>query len=313
MRPSPPARSAGGAEIPHQRAWPRPGLRYMVGSALAFSGMAACAKALGERLPSQEIVFVRALISLLLSLFLLRRARVPIWGERHGLLLLRGALGFTGLSCFFYAVTQLPLAVATVIQYLHPIFTALLAGLLLREVVGRGTVQGIAAAFLGVLLVAKPGALGAVLSGGGGLGVGGGDLPTTAVVVAVCGAAASAGAYVAVRKLAATEHPHVIVLYFPLVAVPAALPALAWGGAMWPRGVEWLLLLAVGVLAQIGQVALTRGLRTETAGRATALSYLQVAFAAGWGVLCFAEVPDRWTVAGGLLVLAGCWRAALRR
>jgi drug/metabolite transporter (DMT)-like permease len=78
---------------------------------------------------------------------------------------------------------------------------------------------------------------------------------------------------------------------------------------------EIVFVLGVGVLAQLGQVWLTRGLASESAGRATALSYLQIAFAVLWGWLFFAELPGPWTGAGATLIAAGTWigaRAAAR-
>jgi drug/metabolite transporter (DMT)-like permease len=266
----------------------------MIGSAFAFSVMSLLVKGAGERLPSQEIVLARALVSLVISWALLRRAGVEPWGRRRALLLLRGVLGFAALSCVFYALTRLPLAAATVIQYLHPVFTAVLAAALLGERVGRRLPLSIALGLLGVVLVTRPAVLfGAVAT----------PLDPFAVVVAVAGALLTACAYVVVRKLASAEHPLVIVLYFPLVTVPASLPALA-GGAIWPRGWEWALLLGVGVFTQIGQVALTRGMQLEPAGRATALSYSQVLFAALWGVLFFGEIPGPSTATGAALILA---------
>ncbi len=271
----------------------RPGVRFMVLSGLAFAAMGALVKLVGTRLPTQEVVLARALISLVLSLAWLARRRIPPWGHHRGLLLLRGLFGFCGLSCVFYAVTHLPLAEATVIQYLHPVFTALLAGLVLRERVERGLALAIALSVAGVALVARPGPLAAAP---------GLALDPTAVGVAVAGAFFSACAYVTVRRLASVEDPLVIVFYFPLVTVPATLPTL-WGRAVWPEGAEWALLLGVGVLAQVGQVALTRGLQHETAARATALSYLQVLFAALFGAALFGQVPDAFGAAGATLIL----------
>jgi len=109
---------------------------------------------------------------------------------------------------------------------------------------------------------------------------------------------------VVVRRLAAQENALVIVFYFPLVALPASLPAVA-PVAMWPEGWEWALLVGVGVATQAGQVALTKGLRLERAGRATSYSYLQIVFAALWGVLLFQEVPTLSTLIGSGLILAG--------
>lgn len=269
-------------------------------SALAFSLMSALVKLAGERLPSQEIVLCRALISLVLSLALLLHARIPIWGRERGLLWLRGLLGFSALSCVFYAVSHLPLALATVLQYLNPIFTAVLAAVFLRESVGGRLLAGIALALGGTVLVTRSGWLGA----------GAGEpLPAFAVGVALAGALLSSGAYVVVRRLAAREHPLVIVFYFPLVTVPATLPTVLpdW---VWPRGLEWLWLAGVGVLAQVGQIALTHGMRHEPAGRATALSYLQVAFAALWGLLLFGEVPGAGVWAGAALILLGAFQVS---
>jgi drug/metabolite transporter (DMT)-like permease len=62
-------------------------------------------------------------------------------------------------------------------------------------------------------------------------------------------------------------------------------------------------LVGVGVTTQIAQVYMTRGLQMERAGRATAVGYLQVVFAAAWGALFFAEFPDRWSLLGGSLIL----------
>jgi drug/metabolite transporter (DMT)-like permease len=72
-------------------------------------------------------------------------------------------------------------------------------------------------------------------------------------------------------------------------------------------------LLAVGVTAQAGQVYLTRGLQLEPAGRATAVGYLQIVFAAIWGAAFFSEYPDAWAVTGALLILVSTLTLARSR
>lgn len=281
--------------------WLRPGVRFMVLSALAFSVMNALVKGVGTRIPSQEIVFARALVSVVLTVVMLAQLRVPMLGENKALLLLRGIFGFCGLSCVFFAVTRLPLAEATVLTYLHPVFTAILAAIFLKERVGRGVAVGVGFSLIGMLFVAKPAILFGTAS----------SLDGVAMLAAVAGAFFAGCAYVCVRKLGATEHPLVIVLYFPMVAVltaPATVPLMA-EQAVWPTGVEWLWLFGVGVFAQIGQVALTRGMQHEPAGRATALSYLQVIFAAIWGIAFFGELPDAATALGAGLILVGAFTA----
>jgi drug/metabolite transporter (DMT)-like permease len=266
----------------------------MILGAFFFSLMSLGVKAVGQRIPSQEVVLVRGVLNVAFSYALLRRARVPPWGNRPGVLILRGLLGFAALSSLYYALVHLPLADATVLQYTNPVWTALFAVWVLGERMRRREAALVLTSLLGVVLVARP----SVLFGGEASG-----LDMVAVAVALLGAMFSAAAYVTVRKLGRTEHPLVIVFYFTLVTVPASLPGMM-AGAVWPTPAEWLVLLGVGVAAQGGQVYMTRGLQLEPAARATAVGYLQVVFAALWGVLFFGEFPDGWTAAGALVILA---------
>lgn len=273
----------------------------MVGSALAFSAMTVGVKLAGARLPSQEIVLARAIVSLVLSYALLRRAGVATLGTERGWLVLRGVCGFLGLSCVFYSVTHLPLAEATVIQYLHPTFTALIAAAALREHVTARTAVASAVSLLGVAFVARPSWLPWPISQASPDAA---ALDGFAVAAAIGGAFFSGAAYVIVRRLAGREHPLVIVLYFPLITVPATIPFVV-SDFVWPIGVEWLWLLAIGVLTQIGQVWLTHGLSRLPAARGTAMSYVQVVFAIVWGALFFDEIPGPLSVVGAFLVIGG--------
>jgi drug/metabolite transporter (DMT)-like permease len=112
----------------------------------------------------------------------------------------------------------------------------------------------------------------------------------------------SSAAYVTVRKLSRTEHPLVIVFYFPLVATPLSLPWMISSFVM-PQPIDWLLLIALGCATQIGQVFMTRALAIERAGRVTAIGYLQVALAMIWQLVIFAEPPGFWTIAGASLII----------
>jgi drug/metabolite transporter (DMT)-like permease len=279
----------------------------MLGSALAFSLMTVLVKLAGQRLPVLEIVLARALISLVLSFALIRRAGLAPLGTARRLLLLRGAFGCAGLCCVFYAVTHLPLAEATVIQYLHPTFTALLALAFLREHISPRVVLAGGFSFAGVVLIAEP----AFLLGGDGW-IGRSDMDPVAIAAAVGGAFLSGAAYIVVRRLSRIEDPLVIVLYFPLVTVPIVLP-LVWADLVWPAGQEWLWLLGIGLTAQAGQIFLTHGLRHLPAARGTALSYSQVLFASCWGVFFFDEVPGLWTAVGALLIALGSFAVASQR
>ena len=265
----------------------------MVASALSFSLMGVCVKQVGGRIPAAEVVFARAIVSVALSWWLLHRAGIPAWGKRRWLLIWRGAIGTAALVCVYAALAALPLAAATVLQYLYPPFTALLAWLMLGEPIGKRVLAAMALGWLGVLLVAQP----------AGLLQGGATLALVPVLIAVAGALFTAFAYVSVRSLGTSEHPLVIVFYFPLVALPLSLPLVALNPVL-PTPAELLWLVGVGVFTQLGQVYLTRSLTALPAARATAISYVQVLFAGGWGWLLFGESIDSWTIAGAGLVLA---------
>lgn len=261
----------------------------MVASALSFSLMGVCVKQVGGRIPAAEVVLARAIVSVALSWWLLRRAGVPPWGQRRGLLVWRGVIGTAALLCVYAALAALPLASATVLQYLYPPFTALLAWLMLGERIGKRVLAAMALGWAGVLLVAQPGSSLA--------------LAWQPVLIAVAGALFTALAYVSVRSLGQSEHPLVIVFYFPLVALPLSLPLVALHPVLpTPGEVAWL--IGVGVFTQLGQVYLTRSLTALPAARATAISYVQVVFAGGWGWLLFRETIDGATIAGAALVLA---------
>jgi drug/metabolite transporter (DMT)-like permease len=265
------------------------GVLYMATSALGFSGMSLLVKVASARLPTGEIVFARALVTLGLSYAMVRRAGLSPFGKRPVPLLLRGLLGFGGLTGFYLAIARLPLADATVLQNASPLLTAVLAWRLLGERVGGATALAIGLGLAGVVLIVHP-------SGGG--------LDPVGVAVSLGAVTCSSFAYVTVRKLARTEHPLVIVFYFPLVAAPLALPWAAHVFVM-PAPIDWLLLLALGAATQIGQVYLTKGLTTLRAGRASALGYLQTAFAMLWQLLVFGQAPTPWTLMGAGLIFTG--------
>jgi len=265
------------------------GVLYMTASAFGFSVMGVLVKLASARMPLGEIVFARAVITLGISLALVRRAGLSPWAGPRMPLVLRGLLGFGGLAGYYIALDRLPLADATVLQNSTPLLTGVLAWWLLDESIGWSTAIAIACGIAGVALIVRPS---------------GDAIDPTGVIAALGGVACSSVAYVTVRRLSRTVHPLVIVLYFPLVATPLALP---WMLASFvvPGPVDLLLLVALGAATQVGQVFLTMGLSIESAGRATSINYLQVPFAMLWQLAVFGELPTGWTVAGASLILGG--------
>jgi drug/metabolite transporter (DMT)-like permease len=267
----------------------------MVAAAFFFSLMSLLVKLVGGRLHSTEIVFARSLLAVVFTYALLKRARVRVWGRRRSKLILRGIFGFLALSCFFFALTRLPLADVTVLHFTNPVFTALLAAVVLKEGLGRRELAGLLISLSGVILVAQPAWL---------FGEGAHNLDLFAVGAALCGAFLSSVAYILVRDLRRTEHHLVVVFYFPLIATPLSIPAML-PYAVWPTPAECLLLLGLAVVTQIAQVYLTKGLHAERAASAMSISYVQILFAATWGLLFFDEFPAPLGIAGAALVVLG--------
>jgi drug/metabolite transporter (DMT)-like permease len=268
----------------------------MAASAVFFSLMSLLVKLAGRRLPTLEVVLVRAVICLILSWGWLRHAGVPAAGTQRARLLLRGLLGTVSLLSFYYALIALPLSDAVVIMNTSPILTAALAAMILRE---RAHPR---------LFVALLCCKGGVVAVTGGLHA---HLAPLGVGAAFTGAMASSLVFVLIRSMGDREHPLVVVFYFPLVTVPLVLPVAipVW---VWPTPHEWAILLGVGVSTQLAQMHMTRGLLLEPAGRAISVSYLQVVLATIWGALFFGEVPGVRTVCGAALILAALYLVARR-
>lgn len=266
---------------------------YMIISALGFSVMGLFVKLASLRgFPVLEIITVRAGISLVLSYWDIKRARVRAFGFNRKILVLRGVLGFLALLAVYTSLTLLPLAEATLIQYLHPLFTAILAWHFLKEPISRETMFCLLLAILGLLIISQPQSVEAQ------------KISAVALSIAVAGAAMSGGAYTTVRYLSKTEHPSVIILYFPLICFPLTI-LLGWQDFIIPTGSDWLILFSIGVFTQIGQIGLTRGIALETAGKAAAISYIQIVFAAILGIMVLGEKLSVNTIIGSVFIVSG--------
>jgi drug/metabolite transporter (DMT)-like permease len=280
------------------------GLRFMIQSAFWFAVMALLVKLSGQRgLPTMQIVFARAVVTLLLSSLGLMRAGIRPFGSNTRLLVLRGLFGSGGLMCFYAAVNNLPLAEATVIHQISPVLTAVVAAIWIGEKLQARVMLGMALAFSGVLMIARPASL---FAAGGDP-----DISWPFVIIGVCGAIFASLAYVAVRRLGKTEPAILVVFYFPIVTAPLSLP-FAINSWVWPDSIGWVYLLGVGVVTQIAQIALTKGLAREPAGRAISVGYLQVAFATLFGAILFDALPGPWSWAGMIMIVGSVFVARSR-
>lgn len=271
------------------------GFRYALLSAASFALMTACVKVLYEQgMPILELIAARAAISLAISYADIKRKKISPWGTSKPLLIARGSVGAASLYCVYSGVSLLPLAEATLIQYLHPAITAVIAVIVLKEAVKISTWFSVAICFTGLILIVFPQISLEQAS----------NLSILGIYLAAFGALGSAIAYVIVKKLSNREDSSVIIFYFPLTAFPISIVLLGSDFVM-PQGWQWLLILAVGIFTQLGQIGLTKAMKYEKASRVTAYSYVQVLFATGLGWLIFNQVPTLWSWVGGAFIFIG--------
>ena len=267
----------------------------MLISALGFALMAACVKEVsGLGIPVLEIVAARAIVSGIISYADIKRKKISLWGHNKILLIARGTVGSFALMFVYYAVTTLPLAEATVLQYLHPVFTAVLAVFFLKETIQRSTITCIIISLLGLFIIIQPNLqLDNVV-----------HYPWISIGSAVMGALGSAIAYVIIKKLTKTDDSSVIIFYFPLIAFPISMIMLG-SDFVVPSLAATGLLILVGIFTQVGQVGLTKALHSADANKATAYAYVQVLFSVFIGWAYFSEVPMATTIMGGGLIMVG--------
>lgn len=271
-----------------------PGMRHMLLGTFLFSIGSLLIKLAGEHVPTMEILFVRGVVGIVFCWLIVRRAGVGMFGLRRFMLAARGLVGFIALFAEFYAIVHLPLADAIVILFSHPAVVAILAWVILGERLGSRGMLAIIVSLVGVAVVCRPEFL---------FGMGGADLDPLALAVALGGVGLISIAILTVRTLAKTEHPAVVMFYPPLI-ITIVSPFFSHGWVV-PTGLEWGLLLGVALFMNAGQYFMTRGYAIESAARISGVTCLEIVFAAIWGASFLGEVPDGWTIAGGVLIVCG--------
>ncbi|MFO1037942.1 MAG: DMT family transporter [Geminicoccaceae bacterium] len=276
------------------------GALWIVVSSGFFSAMQACAKLLGERLPSIEVAFGRAFLGFLIILPLLLLQSPGIWRtQRLWLHVTRGGMGTFALICSYYSIAHMPLAVATALSFTRPLFQVVLAALVLHEVVRRGRWAATAIGFVGVLIVLRPGT----------------ETFDLAALVALAGALAVAFVSLALRELAQGERHLTILAYLGVVGtVMTGVPtAFVWVTPTLHEVAITFLMACVGVA---GQYCLMQGYRIGEASALAPYDYLRLPFTATLGLLLFAEIPDGHAMLGALVIAGStfymAWREARR-
>lgn len=259
----------------------------MLISVVFFAGVNTCIKFLSD-LPTHELVFFRSAVQLTLSAGFVLKAGIPFFGNNKPWLLLRGVSGMTALFLFFYTLQNMPLASATTIQYLSPVFTVILAIFINRERVRPIQWIFFSIAFAGVFLIK------------------GFDPRVTMwlLLAGILSAMLSGVAYNAIMRCKYTDHPVTIVMYFHLIAVPVMG---VWTFFDWvmPTPRDWILLLVIGILSQFAQVFMARALHSDKAAKVTPFKYIGSVFAVIIGYTIFDEQLHWLSLVGIAFVLVG--------
>lgn len=264
---------------------------WMIAASFLFASMGVCVKLAAETYSAVEITFYRSFISLLLMFALVRLRGVPIRTAHWRWQLTRGAVGFSALFLYFYAITLLPLATAVTLNYTSAIFLALylaFAGWRMQ----RGILGALALGLLGVAILLKP-TLHADQLFGGLIGLGSGVL--------------AGMAYFSVRELGARGEPETrTVFYFSLVSSVCAGLWLAFSEIHPVDLRNGALLLGVACFATVAQLAMTRAYSRGKTMLSASLAYSTVIFSSLFGMLIWGEVLDgsAWA-AIGLIILSG--------
>ncbi|MDQ3089218.1 MAG: DMT family transporter [Acidobacteriota bacterium] len=263
------------------------GVRLMFVSTLAFSLANVFVKQVAH-LPTMEIVFFRCAFGVAFCYIGLKRANADWRGSNRTMLFLRGLFGTTALYLFFLTVQNIPLAQASTIQYLSPIFTTIIAIFLLKESVKHLQWLFYGLAFLGVLFIERFDARVSLIF----------------LVLGIISAFCSGVAYNLVRSLREKEHPLTVVMHFQIVGVVVGgvFTLFEW---QTPIGWDWFYLFLIGVSSQLGQWFLTNSLQKEKAASVAIVNYSGLIYALLIGWFVFGEVQTVESLIGMLLVVVG--------
>lgn len=277
----------------------RRGVLLMLAASFLFALTMVFAKLLSSSMGSVEVTFWRNAVGLAVLLFFITQKPIHNHGGRPITLIFRGVIGTIALLTFFYTISVTSLSNAIVYAKTEPIFTALLAFMLLGEKLKPRSVLAILIGFAGV----------AVLSG-----MEFGYLHIMGILTGFL----SALAYTSVRSLKAHYDARTVVLSFMFfgVLIPAILMAVAnfytskfFAFALtpfvMPQEYDWLWIALMGLAAAYGQLFMTRAYFYAKAGLVSTVSYSVVLFASMFGILLGDILPTVTVLAGASLIVFG--------
>ena len=265
---------------------------WMIGAITAFTLMAVAGRAAALNLDTFEIMFYRSCVG-----FAIVMAGAVGFGtldqvraDRLGLHFIRNVAHFTGQNLWFYAITVIPLAQVFALEFTGPIWVILLSPLFLKE---RIRPLGIAAAiigFIGILLVAKPGAT---------------TISPGIIAAALCAIGFGLTA-IFTRLLTKTQTITCILFYLTgMQAIFGLICAGLDGDMELPTAMTLPWVILIGIAGLTAHFCLTKALSIAPATLVMPLDFLRLPIIAVVGIILYAEPVDIWVIVGGTLIFAG--------
>jgi len=267
------------------------GIFWMCMATLLTSITGACVRKLGGAVPTMELVFFRNFFALaMLAPWFLRLGASAMRTQRLPLYGLRVTFAYLSMLMQFYALSQLQIATVYALQFTIPLFTILLAVLILKQQADTQSWAACIVGFAGALIIMRPGII---------------EI-SAAVVLTMCSALLSAGSNTTIKLLARTESAGVITVYTNLLMMPLAFVPMLF---VWvtPTAEQWLWILAIGVTGATGGYCFTRAVSSADARVVQPFQFSRMIFATALGFLMFAELPDLWTWVGAGVIFTASY------
>jgi len=263
------------------------GIQYILIATLAFGIMNAFVKMVGDYNVFQ-IVFFRALGTLLLCIVFLKKYKLSFWGNNKKWLIIRALTGVLSLVSFFYVIQRIPFGSTMALRYTSPIFAAFFAVIFLKEKIYPKQWFCFFIALMGVFLMKGFDA----------------RVDSLSLFLVIFSAVMTGIVYVIIRFLGKTEHHLVIIFYFMGLAM---LVGLIFCLPSWktPIGIDWFYFILMGLFGFVGQWYMTRAFQVEEANIIAPFKYTEVIYALIIGWFIFGESYQIFALLGILLVVIG--------
>ena len=272
------------------------GIAFMVLACVFFGVMHVGVRHVTQSVHPFEAAFFRNLFGLLvLAPSFITHGLRPLRTQRLGLHCVRAALNVVAMLCFFYALSITPVVLVLSLAFTAPLFTAVLAVLLLGERIRARRLTAIVVGFAGTLLIIRPGIQPIELG----------------PALVLLSAAVWGYVMILIKSLSRTDSAVTITAYMVLLMSPMTLVCalFVW---TWPTGDELAVLAVVGVAGTVAQMCMTQSLRIADTMVVLPFDFTKLVWGALFAWILFGEVMDGWTLFGSLVIFSGGLYVAYR-